>query len=195
MTTTYGPSNDTIPEDELDLAATIARVEGANLTFAAATPAQQRVLIAEDVLLWLKTGKVDAMQGIYLRVLDDDRVRYDLAKVNGFTCEACALGAIFACALERDQLPRSGDPDDDGTAVSERTMRRRLEPYFSEAQLKAIEGAFEINDAYAGWGPRNYGYALYKVSKSAEYRMEAIMRNIIANDGSFVYDEASAPVY
>ena len=178
MTTTYGPSNDRIPAGELTLSKHMARIELDNAKLATATPAQKRVIIAKDVLSWLKLGKLRAQPGTYLSVTDsNDRWIPDAAKVNGWACNACALGAVFAVAVERNLVNASCSETPDFS------MRSLLTLYFARDQLLAIENAFEMWTHKAGGrfcSGRGY-------SEDPSLRMEAIMKNIITHRGTFVY--------
>ena len=150
------------------------------------TKAQKRVTIAKDVLKWLDTKKVRASPGVYLDVYDGKELVTEGDTVNGYKCEACALGAIFACTVERAKAARSG-----GFNVSSGHMRSRLGPYFERDQLAAIENAFEQTsviptEASTGtWSPQYEG-ADFSADSSPTRRMRAIMKNIIRNNGTFI---------
>lgn len=147
-------SNDRIPRAEWRLAEKMARQGLKNQKFRALDPATKRVAIAKDVLKWLATGKLKAQSGFYLlaptEVVD---------VVNGYKCEACALGSLFACAVERG--------DAGGTVVESPSLRNyygsigmradtfegvklysKLEGIFDKVQLAMIEGAFEPEHSF-----------------------------------------------
>lgn len=165
------------------------RIKEENEEFAAMTPAQKRVRIAKDVLEWMKAGKLVATNGQYLELYDDRRRTRGAHRVNGFECHACALGSVFAVAVERGVArPNVGGLRDTWNY----DMRDRLEPYFEREQLLAIEAAFESCD----WATNEDDPAVSfcsDIPKSTEdkpnggrKRMERIMRNIIANNGTFI---------
>lgn len=149
------------------------RIAKANKRFNRASAAAKRVLIAKDVLAWLATGKLVPMSGVYIAPTWYQETatgqlavnRYDLHgnvqtvtgrtvddKVNGGKCAACALGGLFACAVERaDGLKdlihvRKGDEGRDFWRSSQQHMHKYLSPFFSTEQLALIETAFERSD-------------------------------------------------
>lgn len=171
------------------------QVERDNKRFEKASPAAKRVIIAKDVLKWLGEGKITPSPGTYLsdylrdptgqeylrdpetnelvvgRKLDD--------RVNGGRCAACALGAVFACSVER-----LGGVYDFWN-MSSNKMVAKLEPFFSGDQLRLIECAFEKfidNPADPTGAAREFGERY----DNPKPRMVAIMENIIANKGTFI---------
>jgi hypothetical protein len=177
------------------------KVAVGNAKFAKASPARKRVIIAKDVLEWLGEGKLLPTQGTYLssflrdkdgqllyedgrvvngRVLDD--------RVDGGKCTACALGAVFACTVER----KGGMPNFWRMGWCPYFMHQELAPYFDRDQLTLIEAAFEKNGGFheadheadheAGEAAESFGRRF----DTASSRMAAIMKNIIANGGTFV---------
>lgn len=170
-----------------------------NLRFAKAPRAQQRVIIAKDVIAALRAGTIVAESMEYM-----DDVQMDEGGVIT-SCTACALGSVFACATRRGVNGHLMG----GALAKQATMHRRLSPYFDEGQLRLIESAFECgdfsNEGLAGKNRRGkwaraikFGNQYPKVDffygdESGEARarandkkrMTAIMRNIIENEGTF----------
>ncbi len=176
-----------------------------NAAFKKLTKSQKRVAIAKDVLKYLKNGKLQAMNGTYIEaaVPGDNVTTCELFK-KAETCTVCALGAIFVAGTLRDctivkedtlftslneshndyytneMVPAtteaSPDPDE---------MRTSLSKYFSEKQLETIENAFEHTDAN-GEGKGRTFFSYDEVDDfSSDEKLRKIMKNIIANDGTF----------
>jgi hypothetical protein len=151
--TTPEPSNDSMPYDEMLPAKEIAKKEYQNQQFRALPPAEKRVAIAKDVLKWLRAGKLTPCPGSYMGPLDPNITDV----VNGFTCQACAIGAVFACSVEHGEAGGTvvhyldGQWDDAGQWVPDRqpvgfdgtAMVNRLGGLFTPAQLRLMEAAFE----------------------------------------------------
>src|SRR5258708_27550174 len=108
-----------------------AQIVKGNAKFARLSAADKRVAIARDVLEWLRFGKLRPVNGCYIDIEEDEEGNTP-ERVNGYECQACALGSIFAVAVERDLVDQSLDSD-------EFIMRDSLLPYFSEDQLFMIE--------------------------------------------------------
>lgn len=170
------------------------QVAAKNAAFAALSPEAQRVAIAQDVLDGLASKQVRAMSGTYVRLYDGDPGDYNgvhksqAERLNGYTCQVCALGALFVCATERTPITIketfSGKPDEVTYGMFSDRIRDALSPYFSHDQLLAVEAAFEETDMDS-----SIDSAARSFGRSAGYddgeRMEAIMRNIIENNGTF----------
>lgn len=179
-----------------------------NLAFAKLPKAQKRVAIARDVIAQVKLGMIDVQQGKYLG--DVVKVEDDNGNVVGVEkCTACALGSLFACAVNKpalkldldDALPAYGysGADDD-------SMREQLGDVFSEDQLRLIESAFEMDDFLEGDDSKYQdvieddgtwtGETVFKgrLKKAVDFgerytsdkrRLIAIMENVIENNGTF----------
>lgn len=175
------------------------------------SPAAKRVRIAKDALEWLKAGKLKATQGTYLIVRaaqpDPDGYMpavYDASNVNGNSCEACALGACFAVAVEFDRKLAPVDCyGQRHVRTNSEIMRDRLSPLFSLEQLALIECAFEQTTGfrnvtamadYAEGTPAIKATVDFAEAKRASEKykgsdahiMRCIMKNIIRNHGTFV---------
>jgi hypothetical protein len=138
---------------------------------------EMRVKVAEDVLTRLPNLKVKTETG-YIRPLTDAKeeelceVRYDSAKkhLSKFErkCNVCALGSLLLSHVRvnneltvDDVLNANGYHDD-------------LLEYFEHDQLQLIESHFENNKKIDG--------CFYEED---DERLEAIMQNIVDNDGEF----------
>lgn len=180
-------ANDNIPADEMLFAERIAyeaTIADRNAEFEAMSTSEQRVTIAKDVLEWLRIGKLEATKGTYMEMYSRDTGLDCGLFTTDLQCMACALGAVFACAVTRSPGNFTGDRGNEG-------MRQALEPYFSESQLRLIEVAFEVwcfaegeddEMAVPGCGA---AYMFGREFDNSTNRMAAIMRNIIANEGTF----------
>ncbi len=152
--------------------------------FSELSAAGKRVRIAKDVLQWLASKKLTAMSGEYIKVLDSDGLeKYPAKKVNGFNCEACALGAIFACAVERKPRLAGGNLIRFGGAI-----HSQLRSVFDREQLLLIENAFEQCDIHYDTQDNEANRRAITFSKSTDdkKRMKCIMQNIIDNKGTFI---------
>lgn len=148
--------------------------------------AQMRVAIATDVIASIEARKVNVAKGYYLLVQDgaDGYCRVeDVPKlIDGKTCQVCALGASFLASIGKSTtgtIPAVeffSDADDDYSLLEEADMRDHLRQFFDDDQLIAIEDAFE------GWQYQRW----FESHPDAADRLMAIMKNVIANDGTFV---------
>lgn len=160
-----------------------------NEQFAAMTPAEKRVNLAQDVIMQLNAELITAEQGTYLSLHEE----------NSLKCDACALGSLFICSVTKPELAL--DIDDLVDMGDRESMQDHLEGIFDHAQLDMIETAFEM-DPYMSY-PEDLD--LYDesavtafddlVDKTIEFgrkydddkaRLIAIMENVVANKGTFV---------
>jgi hypothetical protein len=167
-----------------------------NKTFDRLGPASKRVAIAQDVLLQLATKKLRARTGEWgcpttVRGLDilegsTGELQSVLPKIE--SCNACALGGMLLAGVRLrnkfDCQTWHGLGFDD--------IAEYLSDIFEHDQLVLIEAAFETRsnpaeiaeaqedideEALAAW--------IAKAPKNASDRMKKIMKNIIANNGTF----------
>lgn len=186
-------------------------VKRRNELFAQLSPAEKRVQIARDVIAQLASKKLIATSGVWLTGIDGDdlfdkkdvernpELQEILAKQE--SCEGCALGGMFMCAVERhdklkladlevvkDYRQEVKDNDGDGELnsgeASEDDATKYLKKFFSEAQLNDIEAAFERGGG-AKRGSEGAQFFAEEVDDDGE-RMRLIMENIIVNKGKFV---------
>lgn len=173
-----------------NLAAALANVE-----FARMTASEKRVAIAKDVIAWLNTGKIKASPGTYLEVTKavSDEATGDTVGIQ--KCNACALGAVFACAVEKVPTINLADAEEWGNEYAPEKMQELLSPYFSTEQLYTIENAFERAVVSGLEGDNEYeqewcdltkrALAFNKGVRSKKERLVRIMKNIIRNGGEF----------
>jgi hypothetical protein len=146
-----------IPRDEQVMARRIARIEAGNARFRTLEPARKRVAIAKDVLKWLDSKKLLVPQLSGSAYLDGIPMYQDEgvpSVVNGGTCQACAIGAIFAVAVEKGECggtlyraSRNGNrPALVTTDQGVTDIHEKLAPFFDVKQLCLIEQAFEGAD-------------------------------------------------
>lgn len=213
---------------EWRIARQLAREAIRNAKFATLTPAQKRVGLAKDVIKWMASGKLiaagqDGASGYLEAVIPyaeaparwtdtysvpDGYVRVptqafrDAGKVNGYACTACAIGGLFAAAVERDLCKLTNEygnvtSEDGASGIWGALSRAGL---FEKDQVVLIELAYEHDkclprdsrEAKAGLDQTLVGRAIAFSEVdglSADFerpaRLEAIMRNIIANKGTF----------
>lgn len=192
-----------------------------NEAFARMSPEQKRVTVAKDVIAALNAKQLVAKNSVYLALRFKQAVVKDWNNWDKFTesdaqvalleqkvsCEVCAIGSVFVCAVERmdkltvDQFRGSG----------RRSIREYLGDLFSLEQLDLMEIAFECTtehaqtvryrgdedegkgisngaqselDAAVGFGEMFWDYGGVD-GYNADACMRAIMANIIANKGEF----------
>jgi len=184
-----------------------AAIEKTNSNFRKATKAQKRVLIAQDVLAQIKAKRYVAESGIWVAphfsvnvetVVHESAQKLFAEKVIT-TCNVCALGGMFMSCTNLnnnttvEQLERSadlGESVDCGIKLS-----NGLNQIFSKKQLMLVETYFEVGDGWFGekgyTGESNgedqyHVEAFYDKYPDEGDRLKEIMKNIIANDGTFV---------
>lgn len=170
-------------------------IKARNEQFAKLSPAEKRVQIARDVLAQLRSKKLIATAGTWLsgeygeslftRADAENNVELQEILKKQETCEGCALGGMFMCAVERHnklkvknlESPNSGEASE-GDAI------KYLRKFFTVDQLDEIEAAFE-----QGEGARSGSEVAVNFAADVdddEERMRLIMENIIVNNGKFV---------
>lgn len=196
-----------------------------NKLFAAADNAGKRVLIAKDVIEQLKHRRFKAQQGAWINFGGNLHEKWDRAGAYAPalsenvrekflakklpSCSCCALGSMFmSCTLFNNQTTvqqlnlAAGDL---GAAIeapapyaADGVFSNGLIKFFSTAQLKLIEHAFEGESGYFYEPPYDDGGQLIRRSATtmaalkwrdkypdAKKRLIAIMQNIIDNNGTF----------
>lgn len=179
----------------------VAFTEEQNAQFKKASKRDKRVLVAKDVLAALKAQRFRARAGAYIELTgedgEDDYIRLNeilgenpegslrdlLPKLP--TCTLCAKGAVFACTVLRQNEVHSGSLRGAGRSASgvfqSPELSKALGGLFSASQLTKIEHEFECRRIDSG-GP----YAVMGLQRfPASRRLEKIMRNIVANHGTF----------
>lgn len=172
-----------------------------------ATPAEMRVAIAKDVLKQLASRKFVACRGVWLRdsklseLPDYAEARYEkdgikkldvCEYVNSINkCQVCALGSIFLSSVKlynNVYMSADKDPGDEAASFFEDLASSPLKRYFSPNQLRYIEATFEGLDGVHYPDTRkeeNYANAFYRLFPNTDDRLNAIMQNIVENNGTF----------
>lgn len=152
------------------------RIANRNAKFLKATPAQQRVMLAEDVIAGLDSGEYRARSGTYL-------AQHDVDDHTAERCIGCALGLTFVACLSAT-----------GGRVSVHTpvhvMRSTLS-MFSEETLLQMEAAFEGWGAEASRGGNAETEAFNRSSGGERFDddekcLRRVMLNVIRHRGEFV---------
>lgn len=150
-----------------------------------ATPAQKRVLIAEDVLRQIDAGKMKATRGIYVsgKSLSSPVMPHLHGMRERFLtlpdCRVCAHGAlIVSCTLYANKATLRDNEDEFRDTSRHMSFANGLEKVFSRQDRRTIECHFE------GWG--NSGCAWGNRYRTARANLSAIMKNIIKNKGEFI---------
>jgi len=122
------------------------------LMLAASIAYEERIRIAEDILEWIDFGKLKPSYGCYLYLTSETD---DENRVDGASCTACALGAVFAVSVERGISrsilhPNVSDPN---ATVNCRiaaawNMREQLRELFGNDGLLAIERTYEASPGH-----------------------------------------------
>lgn len=190
------------------------RTRAKNAAFRKMTPDQRRVCIAKDVLEALKLKKITPTSGIYLDITskktvtkeaDGDRDLSDL--LPSVKCNVCAIGAIFVCAVIRnDELPigkgmrwNRFDADDYKVPVQELGFDEHgyVSKFFSASQRSQIEMAFEKWTFFSRGGDSSATAYFTDEKPDPKQRMVLIMESIVAEGGTFrpkkLHEQLTAP--
>lgn len=165
-----------------------ASIYKANTAYDKASPAQRRVMIAEDALQQLKMGKYCATPGKYLDAcgLADEASLNHEVQLNTLlhnpalksSCDVCARGALLLSAVRfrNDCIIYTHGGTSEDSWVKE----------FSDQQ-EVIEAAFEdydMRDSDDG-NPWCEKFLTEKEREDPDKRLELILKNIIRNKGTF----------
>lgn len=171
---------------------------------------QKAVAVAEDVLKQLRRRKNRLRVGgsgylstTYRPTSLDGDLREHLDKVESNSCGVCALGAaLLSKARLFDSVPmtevfyKTGS-DNYIPDLSQSCVRENLDDVFDKTTLKTVEAAFERNynlifEDHECPSPKIYGAVVFGMKFSdPRKRLQAIMENIVANNGRFVVDSAT----
>ncbi len=154
-------------------------IERRNTLFAGKTPAEQRVLIAQDVIALLEVGRLKAsneyldhpVRNYYMAGLQAQTVLLESPK----SCACCAKGAIFVSyILFKNDLKCGKDFEDVFDGVK---RNRPALDIFPADMLEDLENCYEGFDGQKRW-----------IDKYPDRmtRLIALMENIIANNGEFI---------
>jgi hypothetical protein len=191
------------------------RVRDRNYRFRKMTPERQRTTIAQDVLDLIAAEKIVAASGTYLEFDEDVEVKYfggdgwddDLDEYmecepiesakdvqlhrlieESPSCEVCGIGACFVAAVRRADKAKVGDMSHSN---DDAFMRQYLSQWFSRNQISLIECAFEQSTCFNRGGDPMQLQAERAMRFGQQFdddtdRLEAIFKNIVANNGTFV---------
>src|ERR1700690_660190 len=173
----------------------IKSVERTNKAFAKMNRAEQRVQIAKDVIAALKVKQLTPKHQSYFDVSENTFLRMEANGSDSLkdtlktipTCHVCAKGAIFTCTVARKNKVTNRQLLNQDWRRSD-SLSKSLQGTFSARQLRLIETEFEDDDIDYGIGdtrPISPVMELHELFDNAEDRMIAIMKNIIANKGTF----------
>jgi hypothetical protein len=180
-----------------------------NAAFKKATKAEKRVMIAKDVLAQIKAKRyipesgtwVDPNWNIRNEIDGTESVQKLFADRTIETCNVCALGSLFmSCTnLNNNTCVSDINYGGEGTEIGERiqdgdTLSNGLNKIFSKKQLQLIEVYFETGDGWFGEDSRHVAY-FNDAYPDDEDRLVEIMKNIVANDGTFVPSKLKIPLY
>jgi hypothetical protein len=170
------------------------------------TKAEQRVQISKDALKWIKKEnvKVKESSGYFYISKGEEQLKIgtDLNKyLKKIKCDVCAKGALFLSHVDRFdnckiQPSYPGSEDANTDFDDEDDIKQRLSKQFSELQLDMIECAFEkkvLTDSTQKLGqsynPSKIAQECIKFGKQYKKpydRLEAILKNIVKNKGTFI---------
>ena len=166
----------------------------------AASRAQRRVMVAEDVLAQVKLGEIKVTSGTYLSVnqefaggLCQDDALYDVINETR-KCKACAIGSVFYSKItnygycSKDHKMSAMNRGSDGIEMFETNMVDIMADAFTEKELRTLEYAFEGYNYGGIEFSEDDGDILRKYHHkhaSDKARLKAIMKNIIKNKGDF----------
>jgi hypothetical protein len=184
-----------------------AAIEARNSAFQAMTPAEKRKTVAYDVLeqlyqkrfvahcgQWLSSNDVTGLRNIdRYEIIPKEALDADAqTAIAGKTCDVCALGALFACTIERqNSIDIAGVRRADFRGIS-----AYLTGIFDRRTLNLIEACFERRRDSCDFMDydsttrqedevRVNTWLKYHGSESSSERMVSIMRNIVRHEGEF----------
>jgi len=178
------------------------KIKTLNAKFESLNPAEQRVLIARDVLAQVKKEKFFPRRGSYIKHLTIGGNECDITTnrrnsvqkhFDEITCYCCALGA---CLLSATKYKNKLEFQDVCNLAASQSPWDLLRGIFPSKQLNMIEYAFEAERSGTRVGENRFNNYLEDGIKEAcidfgrnyaepEDRMIAIMKNIIKNKGEF----------
>lgn len=166
---------------------------------------EQRILIAQDVLLNLEAKRYHAIKQAYITNIEDEYFNTNLDIQTNFengikNCGVCALGSLLLSTIKyKDTLTFY---DIYGSLFENGLAANLITDVFSTTQLCLIEATYENWDIYHGWSADMEGIsedgevideeivakiaAFNDYQNTAEESLIAIMSNIIVNNGDFI---------
>lgn len=185
-----------------------------NLKFKKASLPQQRVMIAQDALDRLKGGQFKPTHGKWALIPSlirdiyklDSYDRQDLLSSslqshivkNKVKCQCCALGGLMtSCIAIRNDFTVEDYESDriNGAEAIQGEDSAGLAEYFTQTQLELIEFVFESGEGYTTSYAVDDCHDTTRLEKARAFiqkypntttRFREIMKNIIANNGTFI---------
>lgn len=162
--------------------------------------AKKRVVIAQDVIANIKSGKYTPRESYYVDKLNiEGSIKDQFDEIQD--CKVCALGSCILSIVkfENNLTAREVDLRSADDFVESAKIRNLLSLAFDKRQLALIEAAFEKGVNFYTNGeyqvPDQYELTseeskatkkFYKRFKSDKTRLIGIMSNIIKNNGEFI---------
>jgi len=160
------------------------------------TKAEQRVAVAKDVLAQIKQERYVAKTSVYVELsrsnedLEEKPVKENIHKIK--KCKVCAIGSTI---LSIAKFKNTIDFDDVTNGGFSQRADSLLGTVFGKKQLALMEACFESLGSHP-YARNTYNYTLpledrtkcinfYQDYRSQTDRLQAIMRNIIKNEGVF----------
>jgi hypothetical protein len=170
---------------------------------------KQRVAIAKDVLEQIKLGFLHPLRDTYLRLNFSSNISntmynppekldelFGKLSQTSSRCDACGIGACFIGLVNLGDKVYTDEVFEqrsvsDRAKIEDVVMRKKLRKIFSREQLSLIECAFERSAYFTDRtrvsvkkrrAAEKYGQQFGNASES----LEAIMKNIVKNEGTFV---------
>lgn len=166
--------------------------------------AGRAVLVAKDILKWIKVGKILSTKGYYIYTSLSVEEREIPLKGNIEKIPACSVCELGACTLAIGNLGNNltlNEVSDVGDWYSTEPLtkaQKLLMKVFSKQDIKMIEACFEGNEGHVAkqklrirTSPEELKIArkYARVFRGQTKRMKAISRNIIRNKGKFIPEQ------
>ena len=172
------------------------QIKKLNDKFKSLSKAEQRVLIARDVIAQVNKKKYKPSTGAYLTLVNNFYNHWSVQEhIDEIECRCCALGACLLSTTKFKNKLNFGDVD---SLCSKSDSWKLLRGVFSHSQINMIEYAFEASHNGSRVGEDYFNdYAKFNYNKRAKCisfgrsfvyesdRIVAIMENIIKNKGTF----------
>lgn len=166
--------------------------------------AEMRVAIANDVIIQLHRGTLQAKEGVWIQDSKlgtlEDFVQFRSGSVdfnepvspcnfvaNAKSCKVCALGALFMSSFKLFNPNIKLKDGWEAWAIFEELDTSPLNKYFSPQALTLIEACFEDNNGThdCDWDAQGIASAYANSFDDPSERLMAIMKNIKRNNGEF----------
>lgn len=166
---------------------------------------ERRMALAQDVLDFLAAEKMIAKRGDYVttgnplvdhhHISPSEEMVCEALRSEAAACRVCAKGSLLVARIGyQHPLDESCEAEpllvDLADANTNNAALAGLHADFSEAQLYLMENAFELQTCGGDFlNPqelRNRAYYFGCRHQDTGCRLEAIMRNVLANNGEFV---------